>query len=54
MGQHRYNPTAIIAKENKITPKQHPMGSREFELLLCRKANEVMIKSIFSKCSKQN
>lgn len=41
MGQHKYNPTAIAAKEGKLPPKPKKLSKREREALLmaevCRK-----------------
>ena len=31
MGQHKYNPTAQLAKEGKIPPKKPKIGKREKE-----------------------
>jgi hypothetical protein len=31
MGQHKHNPTAILAKEGKISPKKHNMGKPELQ-----------------------
>lgn len=34
MGQHKYNPTAIAAKEGKIPPKKKRLGKRQSEWLM--------------------
>ena len=34
MGQHKYNPTAIAAKEGKIPPKKKRRGKRQSEWLM--------------------
>lgn len=34
MGQHKYNPTAIAAKEGKLPPKPKKLSKRESEVLL--------------------
>ena len=34
MGQHKYNPTAIVAKNGELPPKPKKMGKREAERLL--------------------
>lgn len=31
MGQHKYNPTAIAAKNREIKPKERPMSKKERE-----------------------
>lgn len=36
MGQHKYNPTAIAAKNGELPPKPKKMGKRETERLLMR------------------
>lgn len=42
MGQHKYNPTAIKAKNGELPPKPKPMGKREWERLLNAKVQEAM------------
>lgn len=41
MGQHKYNPTAIAAKEGRLPPKPKKLSKREREAVLmakvCRK-----------------
>jgi len=34
MGQHKYNPTAIAAKNGELLPKPKKMGKRERERLI--------------------
>lgn len=36
MGQHKYNPTAIAAKNGELPPKPKKMGKREAERMLIR------------------
>lgn len=36
MGQHKYNPTAIAAKNGELPPKPKMMGKSEAERLLLR------------------
>lgn len=31
MGEHKFNPTAVLAKEGKIAPKKPGIGKREME-----------------------
>lgn len=35
MGEHKYNPTAIAAREGKLPPKKKPIRKREREHLVC-------------------
>lgn len=41
MGAHKYNPTAIAAKNGELPPKPKPMSKREREALLYAKIREV-------------
>lgn len=41
MGQHKYNPTAIAAKNGELPPKPQKMSKREYEALLTAKIREV-------------
>ena len=41
MGQHKYNPTAIAAKNGELPPKPKPMSKRQREALLYAKIREV-------------
>lgn len=34
MGEHKYNPTAIAAREGKLPPKKKKMSKRERESLI--------------------
>ena len=42
MGQHKYNPTAIAAKEGKLPPKPKQMSKREVERLMYAKCQEIL------------
>jgi hypothetical protein len=45
MGQHKYNPTAIAAKEGKIPPKpKDKLSKRERERLLYAKCQEIIMR----------
>ena len=44
MGQHKYNQTAIDAKEGKLPPKTKKMSKRERDQLLYNKCKEVIYK----------
>lgn len=41
MGQHKYNPTAIAAKNGELPPKPKPMSKRERDALMYAKIREV-------------
>lgn len=45
MGQHKYNPTAIAAKNGEIPPKPKPPSKREREAMAYRAFQEAMHKS---------
>ena len=36
MGQHKYNPTAVAAKNGELPPKPKKMGKREWERMVTR------------------
>lgn len=44
MGQHKYNQTAIDAKDGKLPPKPKKMSKRERDRLLDAKIKEVLYK----------
>ena len=44
MGQHKYNPTAIAAKNGEIPPKPKPPSKREREAMAYRAFQEAMHK----------
>ena len=47
MGQHKYNPTAILAKEGKILPKQKPkLSKRQSEWLMQKMIENALRKKI--------
>lgn len=46
MGQHKYNPTAIAAKEGKLPPKPKQLRKREHDLLLYESIENVMRKRV--------
>lgn len=54
MGQHKYNPTAIAAAKGELPPKPKKMGKRERERLMYAKCYEIMLKSVFRNCRKEN
>ena len=44
MGQHKYNPTAIKAKNGELEPKPKKIGKREAERLLYAKCKDILYK----------
>ena len=42
MGQHKYNPTAIAAKNGELPPKPKKMSKRERERLLYAKCQAII------------
>lgn len=42
MGQHKYNPKAIAAKNGEISPKPKPPSKREREVMAYRAFQEAM------------
>ena len=46
MGQHKYNPTAIAAKNGELPPKPEKMSKREAERLLYAKCQEILYKPL--------
>ena len=48
MGQHKYNPTAIAAKNGELPPKPKKLSKRETERLLYAKCQEVIYKPLIN------
>ena len=46
MGQHKYNPTAIKAKNGELPPKEKPIGKREADRIIYAKCKELVAKSL--------
>lgn len=46
MGQHKYNPTAIAAKNGELPPKPKQIGKREAERLLHAKCQEILYRPL--------
>ena len=44
MGQHKYNQTAIDAKNGKLKPKKRGLSKRERDRMLYAKCKEVLYK----------
>lgn len=42
MGAHKYNPTAIAAKNGELPPKPPKMSKRERERLIMAQINEII------------
>lgn len=46
MGQHKYNPTAIAAKNGELPPKPKKMSKREADRLLYVKCQEILYRPL--------
>lgn len=46
MGQHKYNPTAIAAKEGKLLPKKKKLSKHESDILLHNAVENAMRKVV--------
>ena len=46
MVQHKYNPTAIAAKNGELPPKPKKMGKRESERLMYAKCQEILYRPL--------
>lgn len=46
MGQHKYNPTAIKAKNGELPPKPKKMSKRESDRLLYAKCQEILYRPL--------
>lgn len=46
MGQHKYNPTAIAAKNGELPPKPKKMSKRESDRLLYAKCQEIIYRPL--------
>lgn len=46
MGEHKYNPTAIAAKNGELPPKQKPLGKRETLRIVEAKCQEILYKPL--------
>ena len=44
MGHHKYNPTAIAAKNGELPPKEKSIGKRDSERLIYEKCKEILYK----------
>lgn len=47
MGQHKTNPTAILAKEGLIKPKERPMGKAQYNRMIEEEMYKMMYKYNF-------
>ena len=50
MGQHKYNPTAIAAKNGELPPKPKHMSKREVERLMHAKCQEILYRPLVKAC----
>ena len=46
MGQHKYNPTAIAAKNGELPPKPKRMSKRESDRLFYAKCQEILYRPL--------
>lgn len=46
MGEHKYNPTAIAAREGKLPPKKKPLSKREVRHIVEVKLQAIMYKPL--------
>ena len=46
MGQHKYNPTAIAAKNGELPPKPEKISKREAERLMYAKCQEILYRPL--------
>ena len=46
MGQHKYNPTAIAAKNRELPPKPKKMSKRESERLLYAECQRILLQPL--------
>ena len=53
MGQHKHNPTAILAKEGKLPPKEPKMGKPERRRFLQRLMEQELMNRIIAATEKQ-
>lgn len=44
MGQHKYNPTAIAAKNGELPPKEKSMSKAERDRMIYAKCKEILYK----------
>ena len=54
MGQHKYNPTAIAAKNGELPPKPKPISKREQDRILYEKCLEIIYKPIIDAYEKMH
>ena len=52
MGQHKYNPTAIAAKNGELPPKPKPIGKREVYRIMDAKCKEILYKPLIDAYTK--
>ena len=45
MGEHKYNKTAIAAKNGEIAPKPKPLSKREMDRILRKRVDDTLRKS---------
>lgn len=52
MGQHKYNQTAIKAKNGELPPKPKKLGKRESERMIYTKCKEIVYKPLIDTYNK--
>ena len=54
MGEHKYNPVAIAAKNGKLPPKKPGLSMRKQRLLMMDKIDQLTGASEIRKCFRRN
>lgn len=52
MGQHKYNPTAIAAKNGELPPKPEKLSKRERDRIMYAKCQEILYKPLIDAYNK--
>ena len=52
MGQHKYNPTAIAAKNGELPPKPKKLSKRERDRIMYAKCQEILYKPLIDAYNK--
>ena len=52
MGQHKHNPTAIMAKNGELPPKPKKLSKRENDRLIYAKCQEILYKPLIDAYNK--
>lgn len=54
MGQHKYNPVAIAAKNGELPPKPKKLSKRERDRIIYAKCQEILYKPLIDAYIKMN